>query len=363
VASTPETGGQPTSGWGRRRARHQPARVTKRARREHASILIARALSYIVSVTPLAFGYAVCDRIGDFLYWRSRHYRLNVIDNLRHVYGDRLSEPELRKRSRLVFRTSSRNFYDLIRTARLSREEFTAQVTLRSGSWSTVDAIRAAGKGCIIVTGHLGAFDSVPQILFVHGYDPYVLGTPTVDKFIYAGVLWLRSSHEARVEDVSPGAIRRMLRALKSGEFIGLVADRDFSSQGLPVTFFGRETTLPAGPARIGRDTGVPIVPVFSERGPNASGHRYLFHIEEPILIPCTDDEEADLRYGVEQITHVLEKHIARNPEQWVMFQRVWHDTWQRKRGNRKRGTFRTRSRASSDGASAPGLNDTPDIS
>lgn len=327
MASAPEPERRPSSGRYRRRERVLPAPLRNRAVRERIGVLGARALSYLASVTPLSVGYAVCDRIGDLLYWRSRTYRLNVIDNLRHVYGGEIGELLLRRKARTVFRVSARNFWDLIRAARMSREEFAANINLVGGDWSTIEEIRRAGSGGIFITGHIGAFDSIGQILFVRGYDPYVLSFPTVGKSLYAAVLWLRSTNDSRIEDISPGAIRRMLRALKNGEFIGLVADRDFTNQGLSVRFFGAETTLPAGPVRIARDMDVPIIPVFSERAEGSGGQRYRFHIGEPFRVPRTEDEDADLQQGIERIAAIFEHYIRLMPEQWVMFQRVWHDT------------------------------------
>ena len=42
-----------------------------------------------------------------------------------------------------------------------------------------------------------------------------------------------------------------MTNALKRHEVVALVADRDLDGGGVPVTFFGRETTMPSGPAAL----------------------------------------------------------------------------------------------------------------
>lgn len=302
-------------------------------RKQRWGIVVAWLFANVTRVTPIRVGYWLSDRVGDFAYWRTRVYRLSVIDNLRHVYRGQISEMALRRQARRVFRTSARNFWDLGRVPHMQPEEFSRIARLPENDWSLVEAIDAAGKGGIILTGHFGAFDFVGQTLFTRGYNPYVLTTPTVGEFVYAAVTWLRSRKNAPIEDISPAAIRRMIRVLLRGGFVGFVADRDFTDSGAPVELFGELTTLPTGAVRLSRVTGAPIVPVFAVRD-DASGRaqRYAFFIADPFVVARTSDEDADIQVGLRQMASVLERYIAMFPEQWVMFQRVWPEEGKRHR-------------------------------
>jgi phosphatidylinositol dimannoside acyltransferase len=310
----------------RRRHVYLTANAPTRSFRQRVAVALAWFASHVTRVTPLHVGYMISDRIGDLLYWRSRRYRLNVIDNLRHVYRSDISEMRLRKQARIVFRTSARNFWDLCRVPHLDQQEFLANIRLPGHDWTLLDRIKEEGTGGIIITAHLGAFDFVGQSLFIRGYHPYVLTSPTVGEFVYAGVSYLRLSQGAPMEDISASAIRRMVRVLHNGGFVGFVADRDFTDSGEVVEFFGIETTLPTGPIKLARATRTPIIPVFAMREENGRGHRYAFHLADPIHVDRTDNQELDIHNGMRQLFSVFEEHIGRAPEQWVMFQRVWPD-------------------------------------
>jgi len=302
--------------------------VTKNARRSvgapdlktRLAYFIASALGRFSKLFPISVGYWLSDRCGDVTWALSPGYRANVQSNLSHATDLPATHREIRRLTRRVFQYSARNFFDLMRIALLTDDELRAAVYGSKESWDRLEAARVAGKGGIIASAHFGAFDYTGQSIFTHGYPIIPLTTRTVPEFIYRVVTLLRRSHGLTIEEATPSGVRHVISAIRRGEFAGLLSDRDFFQNGVEVEFFGKPTTLPPGPARIARDTGAPILAVFTKR----LSKGYILTVDEPFFVKRSDDPQRDIREAMQQIVHIFERQIRESPEQWVMFKRVW---------------------------------------
>ena len=112
-----------------------------------------------------------------------------------------------------------------------------------------------------------------------------------------------------------------MRQALRRGDVVCLLCDRDLTGDGIPVEFFGATSTMPAGPALFALRTGAPLLATGVYAG--ADGH-----YRATILPPLTVERTGRLRDDVARLTQMIavqfEALIAVAPEQWLMMQRVW---------------------------------------
>ncbi|HYH10717.1 MAG TPA: hypothetical protein VD789_00070, partial [Thermomicrobiales bacterium] len=285
------------------------------------SVACAVALSWAFWLVPGPVRGWIADRFGDAFYRVSNTYPKNVRENVETVQqyiGDTANEPDVLVRS--IFRTSARNFMDLITIPRQSDRTFRTSVKLVRGSWEILDEALAANKGAILVTGHVGCFDFIGQVLATRGYKMTIVTGRTTSRFIFDGVTWLRGSRGSEMVEPTPSGVRRVMKALRRNEVAVFVTDRDFFQNGHDVVFMGRATTLPPGPVRIARETGAPLISIFTRR--IAKGHE--LSIGEPFHVERTDDMKADMAAGMERLVQTLEAGITSSLDQWVMFQRVW---------------------------------------
>lgn len=295
-------------------------REERRELRYHLSIIAAGICSWIATALPSVLRNWLADRGGDLFFRMSPTYRENVIANVRQVMGATAAPDEVLAAARHIFQASARNFADLLRLPHTGREEFVRSVPLVKGTWSLLDDALAGGRGVILMTAHVGAFDYVGHTISIRGYPLTSVTGRTTSRFIFDAVTHLRRSHGAPIVEATPSGVRRVIQALRRGECAAFLADYDFFQNGRPVVFFGRPTTLPPGPIRIARDTGALVVGAFARR----TREGYALSLEEPFAVEKTSDLEADLERGMARAVRVLERAIAAAPDQWVMFQRVW---------------------------------------
>jgi KDO2-lipid IV(A) lauroyltransferase len=118
-------------------------------------------------------------------------------------------------------------------------------------------------------------------------------------------------------------AARALTAALRRGEAVGVVADRNIAGSGLAVELFGARARLPIGPAVLSVQTGAPLYLEAIERtGAGAwLGHTVALRAE-----PGLGRRDAT-RSIVEQQARAFERIIARAPEQWTTLSfPIWED-------------------------------------
>jgi phosphatidylinositol dimannoside acyltransferase len=93
------------------------------------------------------------------------------------------------------------------------------------------------------------------------------------------------------------------------------------------VTFFGRPTTMPGGPALLAAQTGASLHPVVCQF--TGGGWRLVVHPEVPLLTEKAD-AVSRLRDRVATATQAVADAftatIARQPADWHMLGRIWTD-------------------------------------
>ncbi|WP_405165466.1 phosphatidylinositol mannoside acyltransferase [Nocardia sp. NBC_01499] len=185
---------------------------------------------------------------------------------------------------------------------------------------SHLEAALAAGRGAVLVLPHSGNWD-MAGVWLVQNHGTFA----TVAERLKPESLFERfvAYRESLGFEVFPltGAEQppfvQLAKRLRENKAICLMGERDLTGRGVPVTFFGERTWLPAGAAKLAIETGAPLLPVhtwFTDDGAEGWGMK----VYEPI----------DVSRGVAAATQALADRFAANiaahPADWHMLQPQW---------------------------------------
>jgi lauroyl/myristoyl acyltransferase len=283
-----------------------------------------RAADMASRILPVAAQYALADLAGDAWYRFARRRRRLVAANLRRVLrhlGRDASPDALRRTARAAFRAHARYYLELLRTPRYpaDRIEHIVQLT----NWDEIEPIFRAGP-VIMVSAHLGNFEPIGHWLAGHGLRSIAPVEEIEPPELYRFLLERRAGAREAIRLVPLSRSGRpLLAALRRGETVSLIADRDIDGSGLAVDFFGHRTTVPTGPAMLAVITGAPVIAGRSLRiGPDR------FEVRgDPVPHAPTGHRADDVAALTRRVTETLERYIGECPEQWWgAFQTVWRD-------------------------------------
>lgn len=280
----------------------------------------AASLSWLARFVPDAIVDWIARRIGDASYLISKSWRANVESNLAHVLDESARSARVRRTARSIFQVNALNVATMLRSPHQSPSSLMDTIRLSRGDWSVLDSALAKGNGVIMLTAHLGSFDSMGSSISARGYPIAALTARTTNRFTFEFISFLRGAHHVKLIEASSSGVREAIEWVRAGNILCLLSDRDFFVNGIEVDFFGEETTLPVGAVRIARDTGAVVVPMFTLR----QGRYHALMIEQPFVVERTTDRSDDVRIGMQRVVAALEGAIEVAPEQWAMFQRVW---------------------------------------
>jgi len=246
----------------------------------------------------------------------SRAIRSTTAANAVRVLGPGAPSAEVRRYARGVVGS----FYDFVcdvgRSIGQTREEMAARVEEIVGHEKYV-AARAAGRGAILLTAHMGSFEVAVAALLAHESRIHVVFKRDTGRFERIRQT-LRQRLGVIEQPVDDGwsVWMRLRDALRANDVVAIQGDRVMPGQkGRRMPFLGGHVALPTGPVKLATASGAPIVPVFSVRTP--SGQVKLF-IEDAIEVG--DDTEA----AMVRIAAVTAKYVAAYPAQWLVLHRAF---------------------------------------
>jgi Kdo2-lipid IVA lauroyltransferase/acyltransferase len=263
---------------------------------------MARFFMSLAARFPLAILHAMGALLGWAMYGLSPTYRRHLCGNLEAAgYRDAATR-------RAAIAGAGRLLAELPAVWLRPRAEVTGLVQRIDGR-EHVDAARAAGKGIVFLTPHLGCFEITAKI----AADEF----PITVLYRAPKLAWLqpmiekgRGQDNVRLARADLSGVRELLAALLRREAVGILPDQvPGEGEGEWVEFFGKPAYTMTLAARLAARPGSACLLAFGERLPAGAG--YLLHIRP---LPAAGPGES----GPRRMNRALEALIRECPGQYL---------------------------------------------
>jgi KDO2-lipid IV(A) lauroyltransferase len=286
--------------------------------RHRIEFWIFRVVSWKVAVLPERAALGLCSVLGWFVGVVLRVRRVDADRNLQIAFPER----DLAWRSRAARASYIHFAREAAMTIRLSRMR--PEEIIRRTEVVGLEALRdaaAAGKGAVMISGHLGNWEVAAASVAVRGVPMDVAAHLQKNPLFYGHMVELQDRLGLTVI-VKNEAFRLVPQALAAGRVVALIADQNIRKRGVFVDFFGKAAATAKGPALFALRTGAPVflgVAVRKEGYPS----RYRVIIE-PIRVEERARGSDAIRDLTQRHVSILESHIREAPSQYFWQHRRW---------------------------------------
>ena len=246
-----------------------------------------------------------------------------VMENLRRVYGDTLTDRRITEIAQAFYGHLVKFLGEFVRLAFMSdvkKEKF-----VRIEGIEHLAAAREQGKGVLLLAGHFGNWEvstvaGMSQFKQYRGHlhfirrplKPQWFNDLVMKRFQKAGFGTLEKT----------GSLDEILALLEENRIIVSIFDQfTVRKYGIQSEFFGHPAHTFKSLAVLAQFTGAPVIPSSSWREPDGT-HVLLF---EPPVEVLTEGRTKDiLSKNTKRFNEALERIILRHPEQWIWMHKRW---------------------------------------
>ena len=290
-----------------------------RTRRLSADVVLYRSGAALARRLPQPVGAALTRIISRSACRLMPERRFITERRLRRVCGPDLEGEALAQAVQASFESYARYWFDGARLYKL--DDAAVDAGFSHQGFHHIQEAMDTGTAPILALPHLGGWEwAGTWMARIPGYPVISVVEPLKPVRLFDWMVDERRRMGIDIVSLGPQAVSVLIKSLRAGQVVCLLADRQVGRGGVEVEFFGERTLLPGGPAALALRTGAAILPVaVYQDGPN---HRGV------ILPPVPAERQGRLRADVARITQdlawALEELIRAAPEQWHLMLPNW---------------------------------------
>lgn len=281
---------------------------------------IWRIAAALAQQLPQAVLYPAASALGEAAYLTWSTKRRIAKQNFARVLDKPADDPRVATVARRSFRNFAKYVVEIMRFPRLRPGDLERLVAV--DGWEHLRAATRHGRGLIFASVHLGNFE-VGGARIADEIPLNVIADDLSNQRLMDLLVGNRAHKNINIHSPN-GAARKVLRALRRNEMVGLMMDlgpRALAFDTVTTEFFGAPASFPAVAANLARVSGAPIVvaAVVRQRDNTFRGVAL-----PPIFVDRTRQASGETERVTEAIARGLEELIRRSPDQWYIFRPMW---------------------------------------
>ena len=291
---------------------------------------IARLNVSLTHTTTTASAIASAERkqtavpwFGKALYHLFPWRRRVVLENLKRVFGDVLSESEIVRMAQAYYGHLVRFLWEFLSLPLMSKA--------RRKKWVRVENIEspirahAQGKGILLLGGHFGNWEAA-TVEGINQFPKYrelfhFVRRPLKPRWLndFVTKRFRRSGFGTLGKR---GSLEEILDLLAQGAIVVYVFDQHAGERdGIAVEFLGHPASTFKSLAVLALNTGAPVIPASCWREPDG---KHVLRFEEPLPLVEHEQISEAIRLNTRSYNAALERMLLRHPEQWIWMHRRW---------------------------------------
>jgi len=275
---------------------------------------VIRTLTHPFSYLPFSFLRKIGRAIGSLCFYFLTEYRKRTLSNLSLANDLALSHKELFSIAKKSFQNlaiTCLEYPKLERTKNLSKA-----IVCDNPDIATV--LHQQGQGIIFFCGHQSNW----EVLFLDGTSRMkgtAIGKPIKNRYLYKWVISIREKYGGKI--ITPkNAMKEGLRALRRGDFLGIVGDQGMPDSGYAFPFLGRRAWSSTAPALLAYKAECPIIFASTKREPFG----YRIHYSDPIWPDTQRPMAEEVVRIMDHLLTLLQESIRKTPDEWLWQHNRW---------------------------------------
>lgn len=288
---------------------------------DYSVYLVIRIILCILQALPMQCGNAFARALALFAYCVDKRHRRVADENLRHAFGDALTEKQRRKMVYQVYEHFARVIIEIAFIPRkLHITNWKKYVTL-SHPGLAIGAMWSK-RPVIIATAHFGNWEMAGYFVASIGVKSFSIARDLDNPYLHRFLLKFREFTGQTILSKN-GDMDRIQQVLADKHVLCSVGDQSAGPRGYFVNFFGRSASAHKAIAILAIKYDAPVIVGYAYR--DQPGFHYKVGITPRVVDPRDYSEVPNAAYVMTQeITTALEEVISEKPEQYLWLHNRW---------------------------------------